>query len=960
MLFTQAGFMPREAWAEGTVTYNANEYAPFKGRTAEETARRYSEALLTGATYSDGNSSTYYSEPCSVTAPYAPGVLTEDTLDAMLAMTNFYRWLSGTPEITVPCEPDESLQVQALVRNIYRSHKVDGNPQPEGMSDEMWNAGKITGHNVLAWGLSPQGSIKGWVNEGYDLNTGAWSSRGHRYALISPEHSTFRFGYCGNTSIGAYGGAAVSYKDTFSAFPMPGAMPAEAIARPARTSWGAEWESGAFTFTDIGSVTVTIKNLTTGQTYTRTSAAGTLVSEKSNRIEFVQAEDYNTSTNQYECPYEITITGLKDRNGSSAKITYTVEFFKAADLAPSKVVSATAYYNNLHISSKWMDEENLGKIAAGLPKTLNIKTESGEVYTMTTKNEWVYDAENSCFRTSADPADLPDMAVDTSGVLKDIRLTVQADDTCNKFSLTTAPSSESDINEGSELYFKQYIYIKNYSNTAVCRFVSDGEGGYSGDMVFDTVASPELDTGTVRNEHYLRSPTCLASDSGEYFTINYTPDSRYMDAYISGTTVSLNIVHKYSAQQTKDPTCTEEGVITYTCPLCGDSYTEPVPANGHDYTYIDTKTATCTSDGLRVYTCSACGDEYSEPVPALGHSYNTKVVPPTCTEDGYTLYTCSECGDSYKSDPVPTQGHQYKTKVLRDPTCTTPGLKKYTCQECGENYSEVIPALGHDLISKMIQPTCTEDGYTLHTCSRCTYSYKDSTVTTTGHKFVPKITTEPTCTEDGVRTFTCSECGESYTAPVPAEGHSYLDVVIAPTCTTEGYTFHICGVCGDSYTDSRVPPLISVESAVISLPVSRYDTFDAALITADVRVMLGDTELIDDEDMIVSVSKPDRQGYAIITAEGIGLYGGTVTKKVLIASASESFVLGDADRNGTAALLDYALMRLYVLTSYPVDIDLIAADLNNDKTVDEKDLELMMAYLVGADITVSKLTKGVE
>jgi len=48
--------------------------------------------------------------------------------------------------------------------------------------------------------------------------------------------------------------------------------------------------------------------------------------------------------------------------------------------------------------------------------------------------------------------------------------------------------------------------------------------------------------------------------------------------------------------QTSAPTCTETGVNTSTCTLCGETKTETVPATGHTYTYVDGS-----------MTC-ACGD----------------------------------------------------------------------------------------------------------------------------------------------------------------------------------------------------------------------------------------------------------------------------------------------------------------------------------------------------------------
>ena len=68
------------------------------------------------------------------------------------------------------------------------------------------------------------------------------------------------------------------------------------------------------------------------------------------------------------------------------------------------------------------------------------------------------------------------------------------------------------------------------------------------------------------------------------------------------------------------PTCTEDGVTTYTCHLCGHSYTETAPALGHAYTAVRTE-PTCTDPGFTVHTCDRCGDSYTETSPALGHDW---------------------------------------------------------------------------------------------------------------------------------------------------------------------------------------------------------------------------------------------------------------------------------------------------------------------------------------------------
>ena len=61
-------------------------------------------------------------------------------------------------------------------------------------------------------------------------------------------------------------------------------------------------------------------------------------------------------------------------------------------------------------------------------------------------------------------------------------------------------------------------------------------------------------------------------------------------------------------------TCTEPK----TCSVCGKTEGE---ALGHNHISSVTVPPTCTGSGCRVYVCTACGDSYSEIIPATGHNY---------------------------------------------------------------------------------------------------------------------------------------------------------------------------------------------------------------------------------------------------------------------------------------------------------------------------------------------------
>ena len=66
---------------------------------------------------------------------------------------------------------------------------------------------------------------------------------------------------------------------------------------------------------------------------------------------------------------------------------------------------------------------------------------------------------------------------------------------------------------------------------------------------------------------------------------------------------------------TKEPTCTEEGVKTYTCSLCEEIKTESVAKKAHTYNEEITKESTFDEEGIKTFTCKNCGDSYTESIP---------------------------------------------------------------------------------------------------------------------------------------------------------------------------------------------------------------------------------------------------------------------------------------------------------------------------------------------------------
>ena len=234
-----------------------------------------------------------------------------------------------------------------------------------------------------------------------------------------------------------------------------------------------------------------------------------------------------------------------------------------------------------------------------------------------------------------------------------------------------------------------------------------------------------------------------------------------------------NHIHSYTSSVTKQPTCTQTGIKTYTC-SCGNSYTETISGTGHKFgNWSTTKAATCTIDGTKTRKCSFCGKTETQVIPKTSHNYTTKVVAPTCTSQGYTLHTCSKCRTSYKDTYKNAKGHSFgEWSTTKSSTCTTDGKKTRKCSSCGKTETQVIPKTSHNYTTRVVAPTCTAQGYTLHTCLKCGTSYKDTYKNTKGHSFGAwTITRSATSTAEGTKTRKCAVCSKTETQIIAKTGY---------------------------------------------------------------------------------------------------------------------------------------------------------------------------------------------
>lgn len=192
---------------------------------------------------------------------------------------------------------------------------------------------------------------------------------------------------------------------------------------------------------------------------------------------------------------------------------------------------------------------------------------------------------------------------------------------------------------------------------------------------------------------------------------------------VSGTAKDDVTPHTHSwngGEVTKQATCAEEGVKTYTCAVesCPvQTKTEAIAKTAHTPVTDAGVAADCLGPGkTEGQHCSACNAvlKAQEVIPPLGHSF----------------------AEAYQSDE---DGHWHK--------CTR-------CDKTDEKAAHAYPA----------GASCDR----ATNCTVCNYEKPAGEhIWDEG-----KVTKDPTETEEGVKTFTCSVCKGTKTEPIPAMGSS--------------------------------------------------------------------------------------------------------------------------------------------------------------------------------------------
>ena len=294
-------------------------------------------------------------------------------------------------------------------------------------------------------------------------------------------------------------------------------------------------------------------------------------------------------------------------------------------------------------------------------------------------------------------------------------------------------------------------------------------------------------------QHEAKSPTCEDIGWEEYETCtkcnystyvelpaynhNFTIQDDYSNVSDNGDgthTIHCSICnengkteeHTFEDGTRTEPTCTEDGYVTYLCSYCEADkvVVEEGTATGHNY--------------INGY-CSVCDEKDPSYVyPTLLEDTNTEVNIDKKGRCCYFYFVPEESGKYAinSNGDYDTYGYLYDSEMdeisYNDDSGDNRNFEICEYLEQGKTYIIgccmyedddtgifSINVHKHSYKATLIEPTCTEYGYTQYVCTKCNDEYKIEYVDPLGHDDRVVYRKAATLTENGLLKYKCSLCG---------------------------------------------------------------------------------------------------------------------------------------------------------------------------------------------------------
>ena len=253
------------------------------------------------------------------------------------------------------------------------------------------------------------------------------------------------------------------------------------------------------------------------------------------------------------------------------------------------------------------------------------------------------------------------------------------------------------------------------------------------------------------------------------------------------------------------PTCTQTGLTEGKhCSVCNTVLTpqttvEKLPHSWDDG--VETKAPTCTEEGVKTFTCSRCHDTKPEPISALGHDWGEWEVktPATETTVGSKTRTCKRDPSHTETETIPQLDHTHKMEhhPAVDADCGTgrdgnieywvcPGCKKVFSDKDGAHeitFDQTVRPFAHDLDTDWSHNGSSH----WHVCKTCGQPFESAP-----HDY------------DDDSDETCDTCGYRRDIILPHIHNLQVVDAVSATCVSAGNKEHYrCTACGERFMDDE-------------------------------------------------------------------------------------------------------------------------------------------------------------
>ena len=387
----------------------------------------------------------------------------------------------------------------------------------------------------------------------------------------------------------------------------------------------------------------------------------------------------------------------------------------------------------------------------------------------------------------------------------------------------------------------------------------------------------------------------IANNDGEHQTYIWDTSN-----YVSNLKADIVIYETPSGKvaHTYDGYTQGETNHSRTCSVCGYVQTQ---AHIKDEGTVD-KEETCTEDGIKTYDCSICGktDIVTETINNItGHDFSGDAIENVTGENGNHWKKCSRC-DAYgwagvenacekhnwdKNSDGQVNASDADTKAS---TCKEAGYEKYTCKVCNATWTKTLDLAAHKTIAtaaKDVTNVCGGDGnLAFWKCSVCNRVWKDAALTDeltdttdadndgipdaletkgpehsftgayvsasggkdgTHHRQCARFTqcktygpeekhtwgdpavTDATCLKTGKKVYTCtSGCGQTYEEVIEKAAHQMTKTeAVAPECGKAGNNeYYSCSTCSKYYKDEAGTTVTTVEAETLPALTHKWST----------------------------------------------------------------------------------------------------------------------------------------